>query len=137
MESGVTTGAGDRRRSHRDGHARGCGIRSVRIRPGHEVTVIDVSAGGVLVEGRHRLLPGSWVELQVQRDGRPLEQVRGQVVRCCVATLQPDAISYRGAIAFERNIAWLTDDCPEEYPLPAGEHPAGGAAWAHATPPAA
>ena len=40
-------------------------IVSASVRPGHRVRLIDVSAGGALVETSHRLLPGTSVELQV------------------------------------------------------------------------
>jgi PilZ domain-containing protein len=83
-------------------------IVSARVRPGHAVTVIDVSEGGALIETSKGLLPGSVVDLQfgtVQKQSA----VRGRVLRCQVAALRADAVSYRAAIGFE-------------YSIPAREH---------------
>jgi hypothetical protein len=94
-----------RRRCHQNEH----GIVRVRVRPGHLATVVDVSAGGVLVETEHRLLPGSSVELQLERESHR-EKLRGRVVRCSVARVRPEAVCYRGAIAFDRHLPWFEDE---------------------------
>ena len=101
MEAGMTVGPFDRRRGRRAGPGEH-GLLGARVRPGYDVRIVDISSGGVLVEGHHRLMPGATVELQLQREGRPVEVVRGQVLRCGVSTLRESAVSYRGAIAFER-----------------------------------
>jgi len=92
----------DRRNGRRLDRLEEHGVISARIRPGHDVEVVDLSTGGVLVESTHRLMPGARVELHLRsHGGRPTEMVRGHVVRCCVARLGAHAISYRGAIAFD------------------------------------
>jgi hypothetical protein len=63
-------------------------IVSACVRPGHRARVIDVSAGGALIETSHRLLPGSSVELQVETNAERAS-VRGQVLRCSVVRLRP------------------------------------------------
>lgn len=75
-------------------------IVSARVRPGHPATVVDVSEGGALIETAKSLLPGTLVDLQF---GTLQQQsaVRGRVLRCQVATLRADAVSYRAAIGFE------------------------------------
>jgi hypothetical protein len=93
-----------RRHSHVDEH----GITAARVRPGHVVSVIDVSAAGALVETSRRLLPGKHVELQVERGGEQTT-VRGRVLRCAVVKIQQAWIYYRGAIGFDRHLAWLLD----------------------------
>jgi hypothetical protein len=56
------------------------------------MSVLDVGNGGVLVEGRVRLLPGTHLDVHVvTREGRVL--VRSRVVRCWVAVLQADTVS--------------------------------------------
>ncbi|MEP7310082.1 MAG: PilZ domain-containing protein [Acidobacteriota bacterium] len=75
---------------------------AARIRPGYDVEVVDMSSGGVLVESRHRLMPGSTVELYLRREKQPATVVRGQVVRCHVVRLGENMVRYHGAIAFER-----------------------------------
>ena len=61
-----------------------------------------MSSGGVLVESRHRLMPGATVELYLRRDKQPATVVRGRVVRCHVVRLGENTVRYHGAIAFER-----------------------------------
>jgi len=84
------------------------GVATARIRPGHHVQLIDLSAGGALVEADRRMLPGSPVELQLQAQDRQAT-MRGCVLRCCVVRVRPASMSYRGAIAFDRLLAWFGD----------------------------
>lgn len=81
-------------------------IVSACVRPGHRARLIDVSAGGALIETSHRLLPGTSVELQVET-GAERASVRGQVLRCAVIRLRPTWVCYRGAIAFDRHLPWF------------------------------
>jgi hypothetical protein len=101
VEAGMTAGTPDRRNGRRHSRPEEHGIVSARIRPGHNVEVVDVSSGGVLVKSCHRLMPGATVELHLQCEDRHAQVVRGQVLRCCVAHLRANAVSYQGAIAFE------------------------------------
>jgi hypothetical protein len=95
------------------------GIVSARVRPGHDVRVIDVGGGGALIEGPCRLLPGSSVELQLATTGRRIV-MRGRILRCAVAALRATGVCYRGAIGFDGHLRWTTDGgC--EYPLPHAE----------------
>lgn len=94
-------------------------ISRVRLRTGRELSVLNVSNTGVLVEGSVRLLPGTHVDVHViTSEGRVL--VRSRVARCFVAALQADAVTYRGALAFERlvDIGYVVPAARE--PLPAG-----------------
>ncbi len=84
-------------------------IVSACVRPGHRVRVIDVSAGGALIETTHRLLPGTVVELQVET-GTDRASLRGQVLRCAVVRLRPTWVCYRGAIAFDRHLPWFVEE---------------------------
>ena len=104
-----------RRRTRQEEH----GVVSARVRPGHDVSVVDVSAGGALVEGTHRMLPGAGVELHlrleaasaVSKSRSETAVVRGRVLRCAVWGLRPNAMCYRGAIAFDRYLPWFVDEC--------------------------
>ena len=84
-------------------------IVSACVRPGHRARVIDVSAGGALIETSLRLLPGTSVELQVET-GTDRANVRGQVLRCAVVRLRPTWVCYRGAIAFDRHLPWFVEE---------------------------
>ena len=88
-------------------------LARVRLRVGSQLTVIDVSNAGVLVEGVARLLPGTHVDVHVvAADGRVL--VRSRVVRAYVVHVEAELIRYRGALAFERGI----ETAPSGYRVP-------------------
>lgn len=75
----------------------------MRLRAGRELTVVDLSNAGALVESPARLLPGTHVDVHiVTREGRAL--VRSRVVRAYVSHVAADVVRYRGAIAFDRAI---------------------------------
>ena len=99
----LTTDNGmERRRLERRAPDEGETVSRVRLRTGRELSVVDVSDGGALVEGA-RLLPGTHLDVHVTtRDGRVL--VRSRVVRAYVAELESNAVRYRGALAFDRAI---------------------------------
>jgi len=106
------------------------GIVSARIRLGYRAKVINVSAGGALVETVHRLLPGTKVELQMETQTHRAS-IRGRVVRCTVASLRAASICYCAAIAFDSYLPWYVD---EDHGTPAGLPARGhGAGRAHAT----
>jgi len=98
----------DRRANRRHRRVQEHGIVRARVRPGHVVTLIDVSAGGALVDTEHRMLPGTSVELQVESENRRA-CLRGRVLRCAVVRVRPDSMCYRGAIAFDRYLPWFGD----------------------------
>lgn len=92
----------ERRRSGRRAPRPEEPVCRVRLRTGRELSVVDVSNGGVLVEGA-RLLPGTHLDVHVTtREGRVL--VRSHVVRSYVVEVRADAVRYRGALAFDRLI---------------------------------
>ncbi len=84
-------------------------IVSTCVRPGHKARLIDVSSGGALIETNHRLLPGTSVELQVEKEG-DRANLRGRVLRCAVIRVRPTWVCYRGAIAFDRHLPWFVDE---------------------------
>jgi hypothetical protein len=96
----MTSGAFDRRNFRRTGVGEH-GIISARVRPGHPVAVIDISAGGVLIEISRLLLPGAAADLQLDTAHRRAS-LRGRVLRCAVCRLLPSGVSYRAAIVFDR-----------------------------------
>jgi hypothetical protein len=93
----------DRRRAIRRAPAGDEPVSRMRLRAGRELTVVDLSDCGALIEGSMRLLPGTHVDVHVvTRDGRAL--VRSRVVRAYVCHVQADGVRYRGAVAFDRAI---------------------------------
>ena len=103
---------GSRRRQTFEEHR----ISSARVRPGDHARLVDVSAGGALVETSQRLLPGSTVELQVET-GTERASVPGRVLRCAVVRVRPTWVCYRGAIAFDSYLPWFVEE-PREPATP-------------------
>ena len=121
MSHGVAERRGMRRFENIEEH----GIVGTRVRPGHLARLVDVCAGGALIETMYRLLPGAMVELHMETDTRHA-RVRGQVLRCTVVGVRPTDVCYRGAIRFDRHLPWFVDESgnpigsPDSRPL----HPA-------------
>jgi len=113
---------GERRRGPRVSEPDTHGIVKARMRPGREVAVIDVSAGGALIETEQRLLPGTAIDLHLTTPERNVA-MRGRVLRCTVARLRSSSVSYRGAIGFDRSLPWLADAEGDDV---AGESALGG-----------
>ena len=128
----MTNSSSERRRNRRLARPEEHRIVSARIRPCYDVSVIDVSTGGVLVESDRRLLPGASVELHLRSNQRS-EIVRGHIVRCAVARLHANAVRYRGAIAFDHNLLWLVEQAVAGYAVPSSETRPGVASWAPPT----
>jgi hypothetical protein len=125
MEAVTIDRSTDRRTSPRSGIDKH-GIVSARVRPGHRVAIIDVSAGGALIEGANRLLPGAAVDLQVETVRRRTT-LRGRVLRCAVVRLRSSSVGYRAAIAFDHQLAAFVGDQPPEYDVALDETPAAHA----------
>jgi hypothetical protein len=95
--------ARERRASPRVAALTMSGMERARLRPGRMAHILDVSAGGALIETDWRLLPGTRFEMQLG-DPVPLFQVAGRVLRCHVALLDRERIRYRGALMFEKQL---------------------------------
>ena len=75
-------------------------LSRVRLRTGRELTVVNISAHGTLLEGVTRLLPNTHTDIHiVTRNGRVL--VRTRVVRALVWRLERDVVCYRTALVFD------------------------------------
>lgn len=79
------------------------GMEQARLRPGRSAHVVDLSSGGALIETDWRLLPGARVEMQIGEPAAQL-QVTGRILRCHVARLARERVTYRGALKFEREV---------------------------------
>ena len=123
METVMSSSQSERRKTRRR-DAREHGIASARIRPGHQVQLINLSPGGALVEADRRMLPGSAVELHIQAEDRQAT-MRGCVVRCVVVGVRPASVSYRGAIAFDRHLPWFGEPSGYEVPFRGEATPLG------------
>ena len=73
------------------------------MRTGPELTVVDVSPDGALVESPVRVVPGARLDVHLMTcNGRML--VRSRVVRSFVAKVQADALMYRAALLFDQTV---------------------------------
>jgi hypothetical protein len=109
----------DRRRARRRRTIHDHGIVSARVRPGRDASLLDVSAGGALVETTYRLLPGSPIELHVAT-GEHRTSMRGGVLRSAVVSVRAAGMCYRSAIRFDRLLSWFVEGDTDGYGVPAG-----------------
>ena len=78
-------------------------IRHARLSAGKGVSLVDLSAGGALLDSQSPLRPDSLLTLEIV--GRGLETtVQFRVLRCEVGAIGPGGATYRGACAFTRLI---------------------------------
>lgn len=95
----------DRRHNPRFAASVHGGVRAT-LRPGCVVLLVDISAGGTLVEAPRPLRPGASVHLRVTTAGRAIA-VTAHVLRCMVWSIDPlEGVRYRGALKFDRNVDW-------------------------------
>jgi PilZ domain-containing protein len=105
-------------------------ITRATLRPGCTVHIVDVSAGGALLQTARPLRPGARVHFQIVTKRRAFSLV-AKVLRCEVWMLDSlEGIIYRGALQFEQrcDFVWEADTpiesvVPEPYvpaPVPAG-----------------
>lgn len=92
-------------------------VRTVRLRTAGEVSLVDLSAGGALIDSRVPLRPGAALSLDII--GRGLETtVTLQILRCHVAELMADSARYRGACEFASPIELPGSHLVPERPAP-------------------
>jgi hypothetical protein len=76
-------------------------ITRATLRPGCRVHVVDLSAGGALVQGERPLRPGAHVHFQIVTRLRRFA-LSARVLRCEVWMLDSShGVTYRGALQFE------------------------------------
>ncbi len=89
------------------------------LRPGCAVSVVDLSAGGALVQAGQPLRPGARVHLQLVTT-RQAFGLLAVVLRCAVWTLHAEhGATYRGALRFEERChAFREPQTPHGSPVP-------------------
>jgi PilZ domain len=100
-------------------------ITRATLRPGCTVHIVDVSAGGALLQTERPLRPGARVHFQIVTKLRAFSLV-AKVLRCEVWMLDSlQGITYRGALQFEQRCDFLWEgETPMESVVPAPYVPA-------------
>jgi hypothetical protein len=102
VDGALTTGRpAERRQAVRRPAAALDWVGSLRLRPGLEVALVNLSTGGALVETLTRLRPGARTALRSSGTGAGWA-VTGYVSRAWVAAVEADrGVVYRGALVFD------------------------------------
>jgi len=78
--------------------------RKARLLPGGDVDVLNISATGLLVEGKSRPVIGTVVSIRL--NGSRIKRLDGRIVRCRVSTIHRDGtLSYESAVEFDQSHA--------------------------------
>lgn len=101
-------------------------LRGTRVKNGPDVTLVDLSAGGVLLDSDVQLKPGAVITLEIV--GAGTVEVRSEVLRCQIAALRDAAAVYRGALAFKSPIDLGKMEAPAAVIRPI-QAPVTGQAW--------
>lgn len=115
----------ERRRATRRTIASDEPLAHAKLRTGGQLVVLEASSWGALTETPERLLPGRHLDVHiVTPSGRTL--VRSRVARAFVCHLQPDAIHYRVALAFDQPVdthprGYLVPPVLDSLPIPQGK----------------
>jgi hypothetical protein len=100
-------------------------ITAMRLSPGEAVSLVNISATGVLVEGKTRFVPGTRLTVHFEGTIKP-NQIKARVVRCQVSAIgSGGSLQYQSAIAFEGRMDIPVDEAvaPPLLPPPVVEEP--------------
>jgi hypothetical protein len=98
-------------------------IRAMRLSPGETVTLVNISASGVLVDGKTRFVPGTRVTVHFEGTIKP-NQIKARVVRCQVSAIgSGGSLQYQSAIAFEGRMDLPVDEAVAPIVAPPIEEP--------------
>jgi hypothetical protein len=75
--------------------------KEVKLLPGGEATLLNISNSGAQIEGKNRLTVGSRVNIRLQ--GGSVKRIDGVIVRSRVSTIHRDgSLSYESGVDFDR-----------------------------------
>jgi hypothetical protein len=75
--------------------------KEVKLLPGGEATLLNISNSGAQIEGKNRLAVGSRVNIRLQ--GGSVKRIDGVIVRSRVSTIHRDgSLSYESGVDFDR-----------------------------------
>lgn len=106
---GSAVSLGDRRHDPRRRVVADHGVVAVRVRPGIQARLIDVSVRGAQIETAHRLSPGRVVHVQLVFPSC-VTALRGRVTRSHVAEVTAERVGYRCGVRFDRALRWIVEE---------------------------
>jgi hypothetical protein len=91
-------------------------ITGLRISPGAEATLVNISATGVLIDSAQRFAPGQRVA--VHFEGRlPTKYMKARIVRCQVSAIsRKGSLRYHTAMAFDDRLALPNEPAAADVP---------------------
>jgi hypothetical protein len=123
----------DRRADTRFGQSVIAGTQAI-LRPGYDVSLVDLSSGGALIQGTRPLRPGARIHLQLVFGTRRLG-IAAHVLRCSVASLDSgQGVQYRGALKFDHRCDTLWEASTLDGYLVPFEEPPAAASEGHGLP---
>ena len=88
--------------------------KEIKLLPGGEATLLNISNSGAQIEGKNRLVVGSRVSIRLQ--GGSVKRMDGTIVRSQVATIHRDgSLSYESGVDFDRPYP-ITSPLDEDVP---------------------
>ena len=123
----------DRRADTRFSQSAIAGTQAI-LRPGYAVSLVDLSAGGALIQGPRPLRPGARVHLQLLTGTRRLG-IAAHVLRCSVTSLDSrQGVQYRGALRFDHRCDLLWEASTLDGYLVPVDEPSVAATEGHGLP---
>ena len=108
----------ERRRTTRHSGEALSWVRELRVRPGLEATLVNLSEEGAVVETATYLRPGARTTIQLTHASGGW-RVSARVARSWVAAILPErGVRYRGAFVFEQRVDLPGTGQPEAAPVP-------------------
>jgi PilZ domain-containing protein len=107
----------ERRRDYRYGRD-AVGAMRARVRPGHEVVIVDVSPSGALIEMTIPLRPGARVHVHLKASSSEAA-LGARVTRCAVTAVSETRVLYRAGLQFDHDCDWVRESVTHSgYGLP-------------------
>lgn len=109
------------------------GIVRTRLRPGQPAELIDLSSDGACLDTSRRLLPGTAIDLYLERTADTLA-IKARVIRCAIVTVAADRLGYRAGVSFNVALPWCPTSTGNHFTeLASREFPTSGAFDTRAT----
>ncbi|MBI3492940.1 MAG: response regulator [Acidobacteria bacterium] len=83
-----------------------CVLPAARLRSGQDLTLLNLSKGGLLADTGSRLLPGTALDVTLLGDDDTRSILRAMVLRCQVSYLDADRVRFRAALSFLEPCRW-------------------------------